>query len=564
MAGGGLMQLVACGAQDEHLTKDPEVTYFKSVWHRYSNFSVESIQQTMVGSQGFGKKLTCSLSRNGDLVTNLMLEVTLPKLTPRKQVPVTWIRNVGHYLVRSATVEVGGQVIDTQTGEWMHCWNQLTREESKTDGYERMIGEIPELTQPLDAGFNGCPETKLYIPLRFWFCDPKNPGSALPLLALQYHEVKITIHIEELKNLVVSYDHYEYRHGINVSGTDASGWIVDELKGGEFYLNGVLRDDNGTGDDKYGEEMEKQILGGMSRFEKEGNDTKMRTYGPTNAGLLFIDRDNMKDIVKNIRKVCEQKQEAITYYTHWAVNSQKIYGCLLRRFNMDPSMTDAEKKMDASGNMVGFYVPKKASYTDFKCDSNYLNTELYADYIYLDNDERRRFAQEHHEYLITQVQSPGLHTLTNGGFTSSHIDLMLNHPVKEIMFLIRDDQEPQPSEYAHLLSSPSSVTSPIESVGLVLNGHHRFSERDGSYFDCVQPYMYHTRTPERGIHVYSFALKPEEHQPSGTCNFSRIDNSQLTIKLKQSFSRTSRLAIYAHSYNILRVMSGLGGLAYSN
>ena len=109
--------------------------------------------------------------------------------------------------------------------------------------------------------------------------------------------------------------------------------------------------------------------------------------------------------------------------------------------------------------------------------------------------------------------------------------------------------------------------NPVVTAKLQLNGQDRFSEREGTYFDLVQPYQHHTRTPDTGINVYSFALRPEEHQPSGTCNFSRIDNATLQLVVSAAAigsANTAKVRVYATNYNVLRVMSGMGGLAYSN
>jgi hypothetical protein len=109
--------------------------------------------------------------------------------------------------------------------------------------------------------------------------------------------------------------------------------------------------------------------------------------------------------------------------------------------------------------------------------------------------------------------------------------------------------------------------NPVVTAKLQLNGQDRFSEREGSYFSLVQPYQHHTRNPDEGINVYSFALRPEEHQPSGSCNFSRIDNATLQLVLSNATvqgTNTAKVRVYAVNYNVLRVMSGMGGLAYSN
>jgi hypothetical protein len=275
---------------------------------------------------------------------------------------------------------------------------------------------------------------------------------------------------------------------------------------------------------------------------------------------------------------------------------------------------------------------------------------LYVDYVYLDTEERRRFAQQSHEYLIEQVQFTGAESITS---SSNKIQLNFNHPVKELMWVVQRDSfvdcsfqgwittvgGQQPFNYSDdfstegivmsLLSAGSNSTTPaptavlggsngadmfitgstaypgqvgssgadgqeadfnngvnyllakvilnsgvrcegknpVEVAKLQLNGQDRFTEREGAYFDTVQPYQHHCRTPSTGINCYSFALRPEEHQPSGTCNFSRIDKAtlQLTVSLNTVIgSRTAQVRVYALNYNVLRVMSGMGGLAYSN
>ena len=184
------------------------------------------------------------------------------------------------------------------------------------------------------------------------------------------------------------------------------------------------------------------------------------------------------------------------------------------------------------------------------------NASLYVDYIYLDTDERRRFAQVSHEYLIEQVQFTGeeSHSTTNNTFR-----LNFNHPVKELVWVTRHDDSTQPFNYtANKVGGGANFTT---SAKLTLNGHDRFSERDGHYFNYVQPFQHHSNTPGVGVNAYSFALKPEDHQPSGTCNMSRIDNTSLKLTNDSAASKTS---IYAVNYNVLRVMGGMGGLAYSN
>ena len=399
--GGGLMQLVAYGAQDVFLTGNPQISFFKVVYRRHTNFAMESIEQTFNGNPELGNRVTCTISRNGDLITNMWLEVDFEDNFSSSQ-PVN---SLGHSLIEYITLEIGGQQIDKHYGEWLEIWSELTMPEEKRNGFKEMIGRR-------DAGVTYSPESKkLYIPLQFFFC--RNPGLALPLIALQYHEVKINI--------------------------------------------------------------------------------KFRSASELSRGT-----ENVK-------------------------------------FNTNP--------------------------------------RLYVDYIYLDTEERRRFAQSQHEYLIEQLQHTGPESTKDDNHR-----LNFNHPVKEIIWVTRKSSA-DPMEFGNVdhaagnyfaedaLSSSVSMPTTYDSFTkckLQLNGHDRFSERDASYFRLVQPYQHHTRVPSKFIYLYSFAINPESHQPSGTCNFSRLDNVTLTLTDLKNKSADGELLVYAVSNNILRIMSGMGGLAYSN
>ena len=394
--GGGLMQLVAYGAQDIYLTGNPQVTYFKVVYRRHTNFSMESIAQTFDGKADFGKKVSCTISRNGDLVTRMYLEIEL-------EGGGKFSVDSANAFINTVEIEIGGQLIDKHYGEWLHIWSSLSHCVDKKNQLRKLIDTSVE---------------RVYIPLQFWFC--RNPGLALPLIALQYHEVKINVEFQSIEKL---------------------------------------------------------------------------------------------GIKKSMSNVC-----------------------------------------------------------------------LFCDYIYLDTDERRRFAQVSHEYLIEQVQFSGCNSVGTSGASTQLVNLALNfnHPVKELVWVVQTEYfngdgsliEVGPGEN-HLLDFTNNGSAHVKTALLQLNGHDRFKKRSGSYFEHVQRYQHHSGSiqedNERGVNCYSFSLNPEEHQPSGSCNFSRIDNAVLCLELKPSDSGVDSLGsvsrqvrIYAINYNVLRIMSGMAGLAYSN
>jgi hypothetical protein len=391
--GGGLMQLVAYGAQDIYLTGNPQITFFKVVYRRHTNFSMEAIEQTWNGTSTADGRCTATISRNGDLVHRMYLEVSGGANTDAENL-------VG--AVTSIELEIGGQRIDKHSGKFMETYYELTeKNDSATVALLHADGNGTLFQNMSGSGGSGPGGGSItgrwWIPLIFWF--NRNPGLALPLIALQYHEVKV---------------------------------IMDHLF--KTVING------GT-----------------------------------------------------------------------------------------------------------------------------LTNSLWCDYIYLDTDERRRFAQVSHEYLIEQVQEQAL---SSSG--TSH-DLNFNHPVKELIWSTGTSASSSPLNWCSLIIPAAQGTT----YQLKLNGHDRFAARDNRYFSRTQVWEHHTGVGglastaasaaanggcSDSICVYSFSLKPEEHQPSGTCNFSRIDNAQLVV----STTLTAVTDIYAINYNVLRIMSGMGGLAYSN
>ena len=376
---GALMQLVAYGAQDVYLTGRPEITFFKASYERHTNFALESIEQTFNGTTDFGRKVSATIARSGDLIGPMTLEVSL---TGDAANAGNYVANAGHAIIDEVDIEVGGQRIDRQYGWWLQVWSQLTLPSGKQTGFNTMI-------QAAATAATNTTANVLYVPLEFWF--NRNAGLYLPLIALQYHEVK--------------------------------------------------------------------------------------------CNITFQSAAYMKTTV---------------------------------------------------------------------ADTITMTAKLYVDYVFLDTDERREFAQNQHEYLIEQLQFTGTEGVTVG---SQKIRLNFNHPVKELMFFSLTDANETAKAYF-------SYTAQTTAAKLQLNGHDRFSERAARYFTHVQPYYHHTNIPSDSLYCYSFALKPEEHQPSGTCNFSRIDNA--TLQLTNAAGSDGNMIVCATNYNIFRVVSGMGGLAYAN
>ena len=419
---GGLIELIAKGDQDTYLTVNPQITFFKMVYKRHTNFSIETLEQVVDGTVNFGKKITCLIGRQGDLIHKIFFKVKL--IAPSNFITLSssanysnWINNIGYALIESVVLKIGGTEIDTHYSEWFDIWNELT--DFKMYQYD-LIGKKVD---PRELEFVETNTNEYYIPLNFWF--NKNPGLALPLIALQYHEIKLEINLREIGSLVTT------------------------------------------------------------------NETITSTSG--------------------------------TF-----------------------------------------------SQNEFK---------VFVDYIYLDEDERQKFAQNKHTYLIEQVQQENHTNLS----TNSNIKLRFRHPVKELIWALRHKDRALKSTTPALNFKASSTNGndwfnycgtsvntnlglntydPFSRANLELNGQDRFELKDALYFRRYQPYVYHSRIPQKHIYCYSFALDPEKSQPSGTCNFSRLDSKKLI--LKNIVSTDFELLVFAVNYNILNIEAGEANLLFVN
>jgi hypothetical protein len=219
--GGGLMQLVSYGAQDVYISGNPQITFWKILYKRHTNFAVESIEVTFNGQADFNKRVTAIINRNADLMYKTYVQVVLPEVKTASGQTFRWVHYIGHRLIKQVEVEIGGQRIDRQYGDWMQIWTQLATDAGTVRALDSIIGNTPDLVLVKDStgaaldlpcaadentkscvGRAGTPAKTLYIPLQFWFC--RNPGVAIPLIALQYHEVRINVDFETQPNCIFS------------------------------------------------------------------------------------------------------------------------------------------------------------------------------------------------------------------------------------------------------------------------------------------------------------------------------------------------------------------------
>jgi len=532
------MQLVAYGAQDVYLTGNPQITFWKVTYRRHTNFAMESIEQTFNGQADFGRRVTCTISRNGDLAYRTYLQVTLPEIgqslndTGTNEVYARWLDFPGEQLIQSVEVEIGGQRIDRQYGDWMHIWNQLTLSKEQERGYYKMVGNTTQLTYLTDPDFanvdgpcdsdapkqvcaprNALPETTLYVPLQFWYC--RNPGLALPLIALQYHEVKINLDLRPIDECLWAVNSLDSSTGTASKVTKAYN---QSLVAASLYVDYVFLDTDERrrmAQNPHEYLIEQLQFTGDESVGSSSNKIKLNFNHPCKELVWVVQPD------ANVDYCASLEQNSMLYKTLGA-----------QPFNY----TDAVDALPNSIMAFGGDAATSANTTAFINASGLFQDAGAAD--------------------VTSGNADFYTEASGGEFGSPNT--AINSTVSDAGTFVLAESA---------LDMHCWGENPVVTAKLQLNGQDRFSEREGTYFDLVQPFQSHTRAPDSGINVYSFALRPEEHQPSGSCNFSRIDNATLQLVLSNatvSGTKTAKVRVYATNYNVLRVMSGMGGLAYSN
>ena len=534
--GGGLMQLVAYGAQDVYLTGNPQITFWKVTYRRYTNFAIESIEQTFNGQADFGRRVTCTISRNGDLAYRTYLQVTLPEInqsmgtSSTSSVYARWLDFPGEQLISQVEVEIGGQRIDRQYGDWMHIWNQLTMTADQHKGYFKMIGNTTHLTFITDPQFadvdgpcdsnaprqvcaprNALPETTLYIPLQFWYCT--NPGLALPLIALQYHEVKINLDLRAIDECLWAVTALQCADSNNKVAATATIAYNQSLVAASLYVDYVFLDTDERR--RFAQNPHEYLITqlqftGDESVGSSSNKIKLNFNHPVKELIWVVQPDANVDYCASL--ICDS-----TLF--------KVLGA--QPFNYTDAVDALPNALHAFGSPLGIQGDEAFIKDNAFTDSKALNAGA-----------------------LKGAASPYAVDTT--------LDLGINSAVSDAGSFVMAETS---------LDMHCWGQNPVVVAKLQLNGQDRFSEREGSYFDLVQPFQAHTRHPDTGINLYSFALRPEEHQPSGTCNFSRIDNATLQLVLSNACvagTATAKVRVYATNYNVLRIMSGMGGLAYSN
>ena len=482
--GLGLLILVAIGKENIYLSAQPEITFFKISYKRYTNFSIEPTPQFFKTTPDFGRRCTVNISKNADLIGMTYICVELPNIQINNNKSFAWVNKIGIALINYVELEIGGTIIDRHYGDYLNIWNELLIGSGIKKSYNRMIGNIDPLIQYSQTKTN----TILYIPLSFWFCQ--DYGLGIPLIALLHNDIKIHVEFNDINKC------YNISPSNYITITDN---ICLYTKGEKIYQNNIV------GEFIYFDVINQYLY-----------------YNPIN-GIFTI------PIINN----------DINLIIIGEISNYKV--------NIKPNSVVV--------NDIGFF--------KFNLPS-LISAHLLIDYIYLDNFERTHFIKNEHTYLITTVQ-----TVADQTICSSNISYKLPfiNPVKLIVWRCILISNINSNNQFNYTTTPFTEEEEnlITSNLLVINSVNRCDLDDSNYYTTIQKYQNKFYNKQKGIYLYSFALNPKDLQPSGSMNFSRIDDAYLQLKLNKiiNYQNPATIKAYAIQYNLLRINNGIGGLAFN-
>lgn len=638
------MQLAAYGAQDVYLTGNPDITFFKIVYRRHTNFAMESIENTFNTEAKFGSRVTSVISRNGDLVSGIYLQATLPDITEKgvSDFGITsegfdmpnrrytrWIDNIGHYLIKTVEIEIGGQVIDRHYSDWLEIWAQLTVPASQMEGYRKMIGQDPYNVFGQNTGLQAdvlraekpvfqsqhFPNHKgngdavlvgreIYVPLQFWFC--RDYGAALPLIALQHHEVRINVEFRNTYELIMSYGTKTgWAEGKSVihDGLDVSLWVdyiyldhderrafaqvsheylIEQLNINETTVEtGTDEKPRANKVDLYFDHPIKELVWVCKPFSNARefcnfSNTRMKVRPPLDSVILQEDTAPQAGLsglpAGRLGRELDDINAVYRLPGHTTIQRGQVL-----------TVTDDPDANLLTNDTIIFNPPDQLR---FRLGDlvviNDQNEERYIELLVSDVDENFRPLAFR---TVTSIQNalplPRLYVFvvavdqigSNATVNADGIASLTGCSLQNITTF------PELIDFASYNStrpynSLGLSQNPVKYAGLQLNGYDISSRLPGVYFNRYQPYKCHSNAPQSpGINVYSFAIKPEDQQPSGSCNFSRLNTARLLLWIGGLYDGGSSgkeikdqvtigISVYAVNYNVLRIMSGMAGLAY--
>ena len=517
---GGILQLQKTGAQDLYLTGNPQISFFKTVYRRYTNFAMDffKIEPEVSFPLRESDSVTYKffIKRNADLISNIFFCFDIPDIYSTNDNKFRWIKNLGFNIIERATIYIGGTLIDETYGEWFDIWNELSNNSEKKKIINDIIGNVPELYNPEEARGNsslypesliggntntGAPSIlarKIRVPLIFWF--NKNPSLALPLIALQYHPVEINIQCRKIQELYTVID--------DRLNSDSSG---KRIKPNNIKLFGIHKFIDG-----------KSIA--TISGKPGGDDSKLNAFDIKpflDINYIFLDSKEMRN---------------------FALTSHEYLIEQVKKSTFESQLGNKSLELKNISHPISYMVII-AKRDDIKTRNDWNN---YTNWVIEDIPP---YSLEYINPYFNKYEVGKNKDSNKKVYESSNTENFAQRRNKNC----------------------------LEELNLILNGVERISAREINFFSKVQTLNYFEGYKE-GIYPYSFSINPLKFQPSGSCNMSLINNIILKIKT-QDVNKPDKssndniedldnpykydINIYSVNYNILNINSGMASLKFS-
>lgn len=563
---GGLLQIVIYGAQDVYLTNNPQITFFKTVFRRHTNFSIEAFEYTVQDGPNFGTKNEVILHRNGDLITKMYIRIVVDSVNVPENANFAWIRRFGHAILNYVEITIEGVRIDRLVGTWLDIWYELARTGKHDRGYLKMIGDDPKLTTYNEINK---PEFTVFIPLKFWF--NKFIGLSIPMIGILYHRIIIKMEFNDAENVIVRNSNFTFANINELQFLDVT-LIIDFI---------FLDDDERRRFAQIGHEylIEQVQFTGEESIDAMVRETDLHFNHPC------------KEMVWAIKNGNYTSGKAFLCYTNnddWRIVLESCAGDILQNSIL---LLDAPQfDIDEQGNQIivepGDDPPVdlggNSTWEEFQPGSN--NDTTSNGKINATNNSITKTLWINTSSLL--IGTYNLFDKISSTITVSSDDTIMISDLATTL-TVRDISIPVEMMTDTRVDSDDVFINIFSNYGLFIDGKHnpieysllkfnevnRFDKRGGNFFNYLQPELHHSNTPKDGVNVYSFCINPEVHQPTGSANFSTVDEIIFTIWINDKtktdnlpdlniINEDSRLYIFALSYNVLKISNGLAGLSY--
>jgi hypothetical protein len=535
---GALLQLAALSSQDVYLTGNPEITLFKKNYLRYTNFSSETVQIAFDGgSVSFGNTTTATLEKSGDLISRIVLVVNLEPFTSTYK--WGYVDRIGHAMIDSIRISIGQSDIDIQHNDWIDIYQRMNKDRSQSENYDIMIGNVSTLKN-IDYSHDGY---QLFIPLEFW--TAKNSTSVFPVCATK-DNFQVTVKFRDVSELINYY-------GDTIPTelpTITSGYLLVDY----IYLEPTEKSLFEHNNHEY-----------LIEVVQDMSDTVVSLS--TKINLIFDKPTKYLVWYVQLNKYLERNQfmvwAADNNWEQARINFAKLVW-LITRVGLDASDPNNPIIDLGTGYVNIGQVPAKITggNTIFDSLANKVNGIL----LFAENINGDMIANATIDNVILTQNTI---TYEDMSTTNDEFRADSSTTVQQLNFInIHTYSIIDRFNYANFINR---TDNPVVSSSFELNGKNRFQERDGFFYNYLQPYYYFTNSPPDGVNVYTFALHPTDTQPSGTINLGYVNSKDLIVSLGKnnntsanylSYFKNGNIRIFAYCYNLLKIFNGHTSLAY--